>query len=72
MTVKRGKERRPGEIALLDAIRAGKISKVLMLSVDRVGRSLIELVSFMDSCRTANVAVYLHERCVSIVRKRMA
>jgi DNA invertase Pin-like site-specific DNA recombinase len=64
MTAKKGKERRPGEAALLDVIRRGEIRKVLILGIDRVGRSLVELVTFMDVCRNADVAVYLHDQHV--------
>jgi DNA invertase Pin-like site-specific DNA recombinase len=30
--------------------------------VDRVGRSLVELVSFMEICRNAGVGLYLYDR----------
>jgi DNA invertase Pin-like site-specific DNA recombinase len=56
------KDRRPGEIALLDAIRAGGVQKVLLWSIDRVGRSLVDLVSFLETCRAAGIGLYLHEQ----------
>jgi DNA invertase Pin-like site-specific DNA recombinase len=61
-TVRRGLERRPGEAALLDAIRSSTIDKVLILGIDRVGRTLIELVNFLETCRTAEVSLWLDEQ----------
>ena len=52
-------DRRPGEVALIDAIRSGAIDKVLLWSMCRIGKSLIELVGFMETCRTNSVSVYL-------------
>ena len=56
------KDRRPGEMALLQAIRDGDVDKVLLWSIDRAGRSLVDLVGFMETCRTAGTALYLHEQ----------
>src|SRR6478736_941992 len=53
MTVQAGQDRRPGETALIDAVRSGMIDKVLIWSVCRIGKSLIELVNFMETCRAA-------------------
>ena len=64
MPVKKGREKRPGESALLDTIRRGEVQKVIMWSVDRVGRSLPELVGFLDVCRAAVVSVYFHEQTI--------
>ena len=61
-TVRKGQDRPPGELALLDAIRSGSIGKVLLWSVYRIGRTLADLVTFMETCRSAGVAVYLHEQ----------
>jgi len=61
-TVKKGRERRPGEIALRDAIQHGGIQKVLVSSIDRVGRSLEELVQFLEICRRAGVSLWLNEQ----------
>jgi DNA invertase Pin-like site-specific DNA recombinase len=62
MPIRRGRERRPSEDALLDAIRGGGMHKVLLWSVDRVGRTLTDLVAFIESCRIAGVGLYLHDR----------
>jgi DNA invertase Pin-like site-specific DNA recombinase len=56
------KDRRPGEVALLDAIRSGDVEKVLILGIDRVGRSLSDLVTFMEACRTTGVSLWLDEQ----------
>jgi DNA invertase Pin-like site-specific DNA recombinase len=61
-TVRKGVECRTGELALLDAIRSGTIDKVLVLGIDRVGRSLVELVNFLEMCRTARVSVWLDDQ----------
>jgi DNA invertase Pin-like site-specific DNA recombinase len=63
-SVKAGSERRAGEMALINAAHSDAIDKVLIWSVCRLGKSLIDLVAFMDMCRVAGVAVYLHEQGV--------
>jgi DNA invertase Pin-like site-specific DNA recombinase len=60
--MKKGRERRPGEDAMPDMIKGGGVQRVLLWSVDRVGRSLVELVGFMEMCRVAGVGLYLHDR----------
>jgi DNA invertase Pin-like site-specific DNA recombinase len=58
-----GKEyRRPGEMALNGSIRSGAVNKVLIWSIDRVGRSLVDLVTFMEACRAAGVSLWLCEQ----------
>ena len=61
-TVRKGLDRRSGEVALLDAIRSGAIDKVLIWSIDRIGKSLVDLVGFMETCRCSGVSVHLHEQ----------
>ena len=56
------KDRRPGELALIDAIRSGDVGRVLIFGIDRVGRSLTDLVTFMEVCRTAGVSLWLDEQ----------
>lgn len=62
MPVKKGREKRPGEVALLDTIRSGGVQKVVLWSVDRLGRSLVDLVGFFETCRIAGVGLSLHEQ----------
>jgi DNA invertase Pin-like site-specific DNA recombinase len=56
------KDQRPGEMALLQAIRDGGVDRVLLWSIDRVGRSLVDLVGFLETCRAGGVGLYLHEQ----------
>ena len=60
-TVRKGQDRRPGEQALVEAIQSGAIDRVLVWSIDRIGKSLVELVGFMETCRSAGAAVYLDQ-----------
>jgi DNA invertase Pin-like site-specific DNA recombinase len=59
MTVRKGQDRRPGEQALLNAIRCDAIDSVLIYGIDRIGRSLPELVGFLQTCRAAGVGLWL-------------
>jgi DNA invertase Pin-like site-specific DNA recombinase len=61
-TSARGPDRRPGEVALIDAIRTGTVGRVLISSVCRIGRSLEELARFLEVCRTAGVSVLMLEQ----------
>ncbi len=61
-TSARGPDRRPGEAALIDAIRSGTIDRVLIWSVCRIGRSLEELARFLEVCRSASVALWIDEQ----------
>jgi DNA invertase Pin-like site-specific DNA recombinase len=59
---KMGRDRRPGQTALIEAIRSGTVQRVLMWGIDRLGRSLVELVTCMGVCRSQGVGLYLHEQ----------
>jgi DNA invertase Pin-like site-specific DNA recombinase len=61
-TMNKGRDRRPGQMALLEAIRSGSVDRVMLNSIDRVGRTLAELVGFVEMCRASSVALYLHEQ----------
>src|SRR5690242_8287865 len=60
-SVKKSQDRRPGELALLDAIQSSVIDRVLIHGIDRIGKSLTELVAFLENCRAAAVAIYLDQ-----------
>ncbi len=62
VTVRRGRERRPGEAALIAAIRRGDVQKVLVTGIDRIGRCLDELVAFLETCRVAGTSLWLDDR----------
>jgi DNA invertase Pin-like site-specific DNA recombinase len=61
-TVRKRQDRRPGEIALIDAIQSGVIERVLVWSIDRIGKSLIDLVGFMETCRLAGTSLWVEEQ----------
>jgi DNA invertase Pin-like site-specific DNA recombinase len=60
-SVRKSLDRRIGELALIEAIRSGAIDRVLVWSIDRIGKSLVDLVAFMETCRAAVVSVYLDQ-----------
>jgi len=60
----KGRNRRPGFDRLLkDAIRR-KFDMVAAVSVDRLGRSLQDLVGFLGEIRGAGVDLYLHKQAI--------
>ena len=59
--MKKDQDRRSGELSLIEAIRSAAIDRVLVWSIDRIGKSLADLVAFMEQCRAACVAVDLYE-----------
>jgi DNA invertase Pin-like site-specific DNA recombinase len=61
-SVKKGQDRHPGELALLDAIRSCAIDRVLVWSIDRIGKSLADLVGFMETCRLHDVSLWVDEQ----------
>jgi DNA invertase Pin-like site-specific DNA recombinase len=61
-SVRKGQDRRPGEVALIDLIRRGAIDRVLIWSIDRIGKTLIDLVAFIETCRLAGVAMHLDQQ----------
>jgi DNA invertase Pin-like site-specific DNA recombinase len=62
LTTVRGTDRRPGETALINAIRNGGVDRVMILSVCRIGKSLVDFVSLTETCRTAGVALWIDEQ----------
>ena len=61
-SLRKVRDQRPGEAGLLAAIRDGDVQRVLIFGIDRIGKSLVELVHFFEVCRAAGVSVYLHEQ----------
>lgn len=51
---------RPGFDALWQAVAAQKIDVVAVWAIDRLARSLSQLVAFMDELRKHNVGLYVH------------
>ena len=60
-SVQKGPDRRPRENELIEAIRSGAIDRVLIWSIDRVGKCLVDLIGFIEMCRSAHVALNLYE-----------
>lgn len=58
----KGREKRPGYDALWKAIARREVDLVAAWSVDRLGRSLQELVAFLDELRSKGVDLYLHQQ----------
>jgi len=56
----KGRDRRPGFDALLTAISRRQIDLVAAWSVDRLGRSLPDLVGFLSEVQAKDVDLYLH------------
>jgi DNA invertase Pin-like site-specific DNA recombinase len=59
--VKKCQDCRSGEIALIKAIQSSEIDRVLIWSIDRMGKSLADLVGFIEACRAAHVALNLYD-----------
>lgn len=56
----KGREQRPAFAALHKAITRREIDQVMAWSVDRLGRSLQDLISFLAEMQAAKVDLYLH------------
>lgn len=60
----KGRDKRPGFDRLLkDAVR-GKFDLIAAWSVDRLGRSLQDLVAFLGEIQSAGCGLYLHQQAV--------
>jgi DNA invertase Pin-like site-specific DNA recombinase len=60
----KGRDRRPGFDALLMAIARREIDLVAAWSVDRLGRSLPDLVAFLSDVQAKGVDLYLHQQAI--------
>lgn len=58
----KGRDQRPGYDALLKAVTKGQVDLVAAWAVDRLGRSLRDLVLFMDELQHRHVDLYLHQQ----------
>jgi DNA invertase Pin-like site-specific DNA recombinase len=58
----KGRGRRPGYDQLYDAIVRRKIDLVMAWSVDRLGRSLQQLVALLSDLQAKRVDLYLHQQ----------
>jgi len=58
----KGRDQRPGFDALLKAIARREVDLVAAWAVDRIGRSLPDLVSFLGDLNAKGVDLYLHQQ----------
>ena len=60
----KGREQRPELDAMLKAVTRREIDRVMVWSVDRLGRSLQHLVSTMQDISDAGADLYLHQQAI--------
>jgi DNA invertase Pin-like site-specific DNA recombinase len=60
----KGREGRPGLNKLLKDVTHGNFDKVMAWSVDRLGRSLPHLLTFMGELKAKGVDLYLHQQAL--------
>jgi DNA invertase Pin-like site-specific DNA recombinase len=58
----KGRDQRPGLNSLLDGVTRREFDKVMAWSVDRLGRSLPDLLAFMGELKAKGVDLYLHQQ----------
>jgi DNA invertase Pin-like site-specific DNA recombinase len=58
----KGRDRRPALDAMLKAVIRGEVDVVAAWSVDRLGRSLQDLVGILNDIRSREVDLYLHQQ----------
>jgi DNA invertase Pin-like site-specific DNA recombinase len=58
----KGRDRRPGLNGLLEGVTRRDFDKVMAWSVDRLGRSLPDLLTFMGDLKAKGVDLYLHQQ----------
>jgi len=60
----KGRDQRPGFNALLKAIHRREVDIVAAYAVDRLGRSLTDLVAFLNDIQASGCDLYLHQQAV--------
>lgn len=60
----KGREQRPGYDALLKAVTRREVDMVAAWSVDRIGRSMPDLVSFLTELHARGADLYLHQQAL--------
>jgi len=60
----KGRDQRPGFDALLKAIHRREIDICASYAVDRLGRSLTDLVAFLNDIQASGCDLYLHQQAV--------
>ena len=64
MSGAKGREQRPELDAMLKAVTRREVNRVMVWSVDRLGRSLQDLVSTMQEVQAAGADLYLHQQSI--------
>lgn len=60
----KGRDKRPQFNAMLNDATRGKFDMICAWSVDRLGRSLQNLVNFLEDIRAAGVGLFLHQQAI--------
>lgn len=60
----KGRDQRPGYDALLKAVHRREVDIVAAYAVDRLGRSLTDLVAFLSDIQARGCDLYLHQQSV--------
>jgi DNA invertase Pin-like site-specific DNA recombinase len=60
----KGRDKRPGYDALLKAVHRREVDMVAAFAVDRLGRSLPDLVAFLSDIQARGCDLYLHQQAV--------
>ena len=60
----KGRDQRPGLNSLLEGVTRKEFDKVMAWSVDRLGRSLKDLLAFMGELKAKGVDLYLHQQAL--------
>lgn len=60
----KGRDKRPGYDALLKAVHRREIDMIAAFAVDRLGRSLPDLVAFLSDIQARGCDLYLHQQAV--------
>lgn len=60
----KGREKRPGFDALMKGVARKEFTMVAAWSVDRLGRSLRDLINFLEAIRERGVDLYLHKQAL--------
>ena len=58
----KGRDKRPGRDAMLKAVNAKEVDMVATWSVDRLGRSLTDLLGILQGLHDKGVGLYLHQQ----------
>jgi DNA invertase Pin-like site-specific DNA recombinase len=58
----KGRDKRPAFDALCKAIARREIDLIAAWSVDRIGRSLTDLIGFLSDIHSAGIGLYLHQQ----------